>query len=84
MDLSSRAKNRRDAVEDPLWRLSKLIDQLEQIHTRLDAAIKVWPQIGRTLQPAQQLLESILNDMRSLKKSIAQLWQEGFEVNWKK
>lgn len=84
MDLSTEAKNRRDAVEDPLWRLSKLIDRLEQIHTRIDAAIRVWPQIGRTLQPAQQLLELILDDMRSLKKSIAQLWREGFEVNWKK
>lgn len=83
MDLSTEAKNRRDAVEDPLWRLSKLIDRLEQIHTRIDAAIRVWPQIGRTLHPAQQLLELILEDMRSLKKSIAQLWREGFEVNWK-
>lgn len=83
MDLSKTAKNKRDAVEDPLFRLSGLIDKLEQIHTRIDAAIRVWPQIGRTLQPAQQLLEAILNDMRSLKKSIAHLWHEGFEVNWK-
>lgn len=83
MDLSTEAKNRRDAVEEPLFRLAGLIDKLEQIQTRMDAAIKVWPQIGRTLHPAQKLLEVILNDMRSLKKSIAQLWHEGFEVNWK-
>lgn len=83
MDLSTQAKKRRDAVEDPLFRLSGLIDKLEQVHTRMDAAVKVWPQIGRTLQPAQQLLQSILNDMRSLKKAIAHLWHEGFEVNWK-
>ena len=83
MDLSKNAKNKRDAVEEPLFRLSGLIDKLEQIQTRMEAAIRVWPQIGRTLHPAQQLLEAILKDMRSLKKSIAQLWHEGFEVNWK-
>jgi hypothetical protein len=83
MDLSTRAKNRRDAVEDPLFRISGLIDKLEQIHTRMSAAIKVWPEIGRTLNPAMQLLDLILNDMKKLKAGLAQLWQEGFEVNWK-
>jgi len=83
MDLSKTAKNRRDLVEDPLFRLSGLIDKLEQIHTRMSAAIKVWPEIARTLNPAMQLLEVILNDMKKLKAALAQLWQEGFEVNWK-
>jgi len=70
-------------VEEPLFRLAGLIDRLEQIRTRMNAAIRVWPEIGRTLHPAVKLLDAILNDMRSLKKSLAQLWREGFEANWK-
>lgn len=83
MDLSKKAKKKRDAVEDPLFRLSSLIDRLEQIRTRINAAVKVWPEIGRTLNPALYLLDAILNDMKKLKSGLAALWQEGFEVNWK-
>ena len=70
-------------MEDPLFRLSSLIDRLEQIRTRINAAVKVWPEIGRTLNPALYLLDAILNDMKKLKSGLAALWQEGFEVNWK-
>jgi hypothetical protein len=71
-------------VEDPLWVTGRLIDKLEQVRTRMDAAIKVWPQIGRTLNPAMNLLDAILQDLYALKDALGALWQEGFEVNWKK
>lgn len=83
MDLSTAAKQRRDTVEDPLFRLAGLIDKLQQIKTRMEAAIKVWPQIERTLTPALQLLDTILNDMHKLRSGLSQLWRDGFDVNWK-
>lgn len=83
MDLSTAAKQRRDTVEDPLFRLAGLIDKLQQIKTRMDAAIKVWPQIGGTLTPALQLLDAILNDMNKLRSGLSKLWRDGFDVNWK-
>ena len=42
MDLSKSAKTRRDAVEDPLFLTEQLIDDLEEVRTRMDAAMKVW------------------------------------------
>lgn len=83
MDLSTTAKNKRDAVEEPLFRLSNLIDSLEEIRTRINAAVKVWPEISRTLSPALHKLDIIINDLRSLKSAIAVLWQQGFDVKWK-
>lgn len=84
MNLSTKAKNRRDVVEDPLFRLGRLIDMLTQIRTRVDAAMKVWPEISKTLQPALRLLDEILNDMTNLRSGLSQVWREGFEINWKK
>lgn len=83
MDLSKTAKKKRDLVEDPLWRLEKLLDRLEQVHTRMSAAVRVWPEIGRTLNPALRSLEAVRNDLQALKNALALVWREGFEMKWK-
>jgi hypothetical protein len=70
-------------VEAPLFRLEGLIEKLELIRVRIDAAVKVWPEVGRTLNPALCLVDSILQDLRNLKDALAVVWREGFEVNWK-
>jgi hypothetical protein len=70
-------------VEDPLWRVSKIIDRLELVKTRMDAAVRVWPEIGRTIHPAMSLVNELLQDLTSLKQALSTLWREGFEVNWK-
>ena len=83
MDLSTQAKKRRDLVEAPLWRVSKLIDVIEEVRTRIDAAVKVWPEIGRTLHPALRIIDAVLKELTSLKQELSALWQAGFEMKWK-
>ncbi len=39
MDLSRAQKTRRDAVEDPLFNVEQLLDELEQCRTRIEATI---------------------------------------------
>jgi len=46
MDLSKKKKQKRDAVEQPLFQLEKLIDCLEEIRTRVNAALSVWPRLA--------------------------------------
>lgn len=83
MDLSKTAKKNRDLVEDPLWRISRIIDTLDEIRTRAGAAIAVWPETQRTLQPALTKLDLIIEDLHALKEALSLLWQQGFDVKWK-
>jgi hypothetical protein len=71
-------------VEDPLFRIANLIDAIEGIRTRVDAAMKVWPEISRTVKPALDQVDQIISDLKALKEALSLLWQHGFEVNWKK
>lgn len=83
MRLSSTAKQKRDAVEQPLFQLEKLIDCLEEIRTRVNAALSVWPEIGRTLKPATAKLDEVIASLYELKKSLSDLWDRGFQAKWK-
>lgn len=83
MDLSKKQKTRRDTVEAPLVRVEILLDQLEEIHTRTDAAIKVWSETSRTLQPAVKKLESVRSELIKLQEELSAIWKAGFEAKWK-
>lgn len=83
MDLSKKQKTMRDAVEAPLFRVERLLDQLEEISTRTNAAMKVWSETSRTLQPAMHKLENVRKDLTRLQEELSQLWKAGFEAKWK-
>lgn len=83
MDLSKKQKTRRDAVEAALLRVEKLLDQLEEVHTRTDAATRVWKETSRTLQPAIRRLEEARSDLKVLQEELSALWMAGFRVKWK-
>jgi len=83
MDLSKKQKNRRDAVEAPLFQLEKMLDLLEEIHTRTDAAVKVWPETERTLGPALRRQETMEKELDALREKLQELWQFGFTRKWK-
>lgn len=83
MDLSKKQKTRRDAVEAALLRVEKLLDQLEEVHTRTDAATRVWKETSRTLQPAMRRLEEARSDLKVLQEELSALWMAGFRVKWK-
>ena len=83
MDLSKKAKTRRDAVEDPLLLTEKLIDDLEEVRTRVDAAMKVWHETSRTLHPALTKLDAQLKDVNELHAKLAILWKQGAARMWK-
>lgn len=83
MDLSKTAKRNRDMVEEPLFLTGKLIDDLEEVRTRVDAAMKVWNETERTLKPALHKLDAHLKELDELKKKLALLWQQGAAKMWK-
>ena len=83
MDLSKSAKTRRDAVEEPLFLVEKLLDELEESRTRIDAAMKVWPETRRTLQPALSKQDSVSKRLRKLQEELTFLWKQGFAAKWK-
>lgn len=83
MDLSKNQKRRRDAVEAPLFRVEQLLDQLEEIRTRTDAAMRVWTETSRTLGPVTNKLDNVRSDLSKLQEELSQLWQEGFKAKWK-
>lgn len=77
MDLSKKQKTRRDAVEAALLRVEKLLDQLEEVHTRTDAATRVWKETSRTLQPAMRRLEEARSDLKALQEELSALLDGG-------
>ena len=83
MDLSKKQKSKRDAVEIPLLHVEKLLDLLEETRTRTGAAIKVWPETKRTLEPALQKQEAIEKELEELREKLQELWQHGFVKKWK-
>lgn len=83
MDLSKIAKKKRDRVEDPLRLSEQLLDKLEECRTRLDAAIKVWPETKRTLQPALDKQNAIVQELEELHRKLAELWKQGAAAKWK-
>jgi exonuclease VII small subunit len=83
MDLSAAAKKNRDRVEEPLFQVEKLLDDLEECQRRVDAAMTVWQETAHTLQPASQKLDEIQKKLSALQDRLAGLWQEGFENKWK-
>lgn len=83
MDLSKTAKQNRDAVETPLFQLENAIHYLEEIRTRINAALAVWPEVGRTLKPAMAKLDAVMTSLYALQESLSHLWNEGFEKKWK-
>lgn len=83
MDLSKKQKTRRDTVEAALFRVEKLIDQLEEAQTRTDAATRVWTETSRTLQPAVKRLKDVRGELKELQDELSALWKAGFEVKWK-
>lgn len=88
MDLSRSQKTRRDAVEDPLFLVEQLLDELEQCHTRINATMQVWPETRRTLQPAARLLDerqqqSAVARLKQLQSKLALLWKHGAATLWK-
>jgi chromosome segregation ATPase len=83
MDLSKSQKTRRNAVEDPLFRTEQLLDELEETETRIDAAMQVWPETKRTLQPALNRLKQYKTNVASLQKELALLWKHGAASKWK-
>ena len=83
MDLSKKQKTRRDAVEAPLFRVEQLLDHLDEVHTRMEAAVKVWSETTRTLSPAIHRLDHARKDLRKLQEELSELWKQGFEAKWK-
>jgi hypothetical protein len=83
MDLSKNQKTRRDAVEDPLWKVQKLLERLENIETRVGAAVKVWDETKRTLNPALKEARLARQELDELQQALAELWKIGFELKWK-
>lgn len=88
MDLSRSQKTRRDAVEEPLFLVEQLLDELEQCYTRIDATMTVWPETRRTLQPAAHLLDerqqqSAVARLKLLQDKLALLWKQGAANLWK-
>ena len=83
MDLSKIAKRNRDAVEAPLFLTERLIDHLEQIRTRIEAATKVWSETKRTLEPALPECDVAMKEIGELRKSLAELWKRGAASKWK-
>lgn len=82
MDLSKRAKSRRNDIEEPLFQLEKLLDDLEECRTRIDAAIAVWPETKSTLRPALKKQSAIAKEMTELKRQLSKLWQRGYLNKW--
>ena len=83
MDLSKTAKKKRDAVESPLFDVEQALHDLEEIRMRIDAAVKVWPETGRTLKPALKKHEQLQEQLDALKESLSALWDAGFARKWK-
>ncbi len=83
MDLSKKAKTRRDAVEEPLFCAAFEIERLDEVRKRIDAAIKVWPETQRTLSPALSTLDEMLGEFENLRKALSLLWHAGAEAKWK-
>lgn len=83
MDLSKKAKTRRDAVELPLIDLEKLLDEIEECRTRIDATIRVWPETARTLKPALGKQDSIAKRLKVLQTALSGLWDRGYAKKWK-
>jgi hypothetical protein len=83
MDLSKSAKKKRDAVEGPLFLTQELIEDLEEVRTRVDATMKVWHETSRTLHPALIKLDARLKDVNELHEKLAILWKQGAARMWK-
>lgn len=83
MDLSKQAKTRRDRVEAPLFRTEKLLDDLDEIRRRIDAAMKVWNETTSTLAPALGKIDAVARQLEELKKELACLWEQGRAGKWK-
>lgn len=83
MDLSKNAKSNRDSVELPLLKANILLEKLELSRTRINAAIKVWPDTKRTLQPALDAHDEIIRQVTELHEDLSQLWKQGHETHWK-
>jgi hypothetical protein len=83
VDLSKKAKSRRDAVEAPLLSVEKILHDLEESRTRIDAAMTVWPETRRTLQPALSKQDAMAMKLVDLKKELSCLWEQGHKSKWK-
>lgn len=83
MDLSKTAKKKRDQVEEPLFLLEKLLDELEECRTRIDATMKVWPETSRTLRPALSKQDLVSKRLKELQAKLSFLWKRGFATKWK-
>lgn len=70
-------------MEAPLFRVEQLLDQLEEIRTRTDAAMRVWTETSRTLGPVTNKLDNVRSDLNKLQEELSRMWQEGFEAKWK-
>jgi len=70
-------------VEEPLFLTEKLIDELEEIRTRMDATMKVWHETERTLRPALSKLEAQLQSLKKQQEKLAILWKQGYDSHWK-
>jgi exonuclease VII small subunit len=83
MDLSKSSKNNRDRVEEPLFLIEQILDDLEECGTRIDAAMAVWPETARTLQPARRKQQAAEKRLAALKEKLAALWKQGYRNKWK-
>jgi exonuclease VII small subunit len=82
MDLSKRAKKIRDRAEEPLWDLEELLHDLEECQTRLDAAIKVWPETTSTLKPALKKQNALAKKLIGLQGKLSGTWKQGHKSKW--
>lgn len=83
MDLSKSAKRKRDAVEVPLFLTEQLLDELEEITTRVNATTQVWHETQRTLDPALTKLHKVSAQVSELQKALQAAWHAGAAQHWK-
>lgn len=83
MDLSTKAKRKRDDVEIPLFNISSLLGDIDEVERRIHATIKVYPETSRALAPALSRLSEVRSRFGHLKKHLAVLWRKGSEKFWK-
>jgi hypothetical protein len=81
--MSDSAEQRRETVENALFRASRMRSDLELAHLRVNQAMQHYPAARRLLQPVSEYLLEWERHLASIKSALQRLWEDGNEQHWK-
>lgn len=72
----------RQAVEDPLFNVSRMLKEMELLQLRIDQALRRAPALEYLLQPVKDTLNEWRDMLSGIQRRYGSIWQEGNRRNW--